>query len=647
MLKFIQSSIKDRGLLDDNTSSSQGDDSSAILEFAKVFQELDDLSMGGTNDPGNTRKIGSIDIPIDEDVEAEVIEFNLSDGRINDVPGDASVMESNYSTMKSYEDFWQEAADTIGRFPRESNDSFEKRVRAKADKMYNEYCNHVIQEGLFGFGMININDSRVPANVMVDFGYVDNGKVKMPYIVKMPVFFQTDNKHRIHKKQLDSINQSVERNVWGGSFPDMVLDYLQKNYPDDVKNVTDIWQVVTPKRLLVPVDPMDSFVVLLEVEYDFDDKPDYWKWSSKINGGSKKSFINSSDTGFTNDSDIAASLSGFRSKKDVIKESFELKRPNRFGSVVQEAIDFGEGDNTNSDTNTPPSSDNMSVDSNPNVSVDGDSTQSVDNQLNGTNDVSNDIANKVSEELANAENNNNPTDVQSDDLSVSNEPDLPTDDSALEEPTSDNTNIDQQIDDLGNGTDDGVSSNIDVDNMTLDELIEQGTQRLKGMTLAQIKDFLNGGENASIDGIDEPNETIEGLQEAFINGTDEDIFQEMMILTKNNVNRTIDISLRNALGILNDNEKDVNTIITEFKKEGKKLNKILSKAAKMKKVYDDNERSEIASLNKCLVDLMAVMKTSDMKSDAATVKRMIKAFAAQAAVVAKIVEGKNGGKDNG
>ena len=510
--------------------------------------------------------------------------------------------------------------------------------------MYNEYCNYVIQEGLFGFGMININDSRVPANVMVDFGYVDNGKVKMPYIVKMPVFFQTDNKHRIHKKQLDSINQSVERNVWGGSFPDMVLDYLQKNYPNDVKDVTDVWQVVTPKRLLVPVDPMDSFVVLLEVEYDFDDKPDYWKWSSKINGGSKKSLTNSSDAGFTNDSNIAASLNGFKSKKDVIKESFELKRPNRFGSVVQEAIDFGEGDSTNSDANTPPSSDNMSLDSNPNVSVDSDSTQSVDSQLNGTNDVSNDIANKVSEELANAENDNNPTDVQSDDLSVSDEPDLPTDDSTLEEPTSDNMGIDQQIDDLGGGTDGGVSSNIDVDNMTLDELIEQGTQRLKGMTLAQIKDFLNGSDNASIDGIDEPNETAESLQEAFINGTDEDIFQEVMILTKKNINRTIDVSLRNTLGILNDNEKDVNTIITEFKKEGKKLNKILSKAAKMKNVYDDNERSEIASLNKCLVDLMAIMKTSDMKSDAATVKRMIKAFAAQAAVVAKIVEGKSGNK---
>ena len=389
-----------------------------------------------------------------------------------------------------------------------------------------------------------------------------------------------------------------------------------------------------------------SFVVLLEVEYDFDDKPDYWKWSSKINGGSKKSFTNSSDTGFTNDSNIAASLSGFKSKKDVIKENFELKRPNRFGSVVQEAIDFGEGDSTNGDTNSPPSPDNMSLDSNPSVSVDGGSTQSVDSQLNGTNDVSDDIANKVSEELANAENDNNPTDVQSDDLSVSDEPDLPTDDSALEEPTSDNMSIDQQIDDLSS-TDGGVSSNIDIDNMTLDELIEQGTQRLKGMTLAQIKDFLNGGDNASIDGIDDPNETIEGLQEAFINGTDEDIIQEMTILTKKNINRTIDVSLRNALGILNDNEKDVNTIITEFKKEGKKLNKILSKAAKMKKVYDDNERSEIASLNKCLVDLMAIMKTSDMKTDAGTVKRMIKAFAAQAAVVAKIVEGKNGGKDNG
>lgn len=649
MLKFIQSSIKDKGLTDNEPVSmdNNNDDSEAILEFAKVFQELDDLTMEGTDDPNDVRKIGDIDIPLDDDVEAEIIEFNLSDGRINDVPGDANVMESNYSTMKSFEDFYQEAVCSVVRFTRESDEAYENRVIDKANELFREYSNYIVQEGLFGFGMIKFEDDRVPKSVVVDLGYIEKDKAMLPYMVKLPVYYQIDKKKRIHKKQLDSINKAVSLNVWS-NFGNVLEEFLRGKYFNDMKDVKNVWDVATPKRLLVPVEPMDHFAVYLELEYDFDNEPDYWIWKKSING-------NSNNKSFANEK-LSGSVSGFMSKKDYIKESYEMNRPSRFGNLYQEAIDFDgntSGEASNNDANTTPSnSDNLGLGNEPDISVDGSNNDTIDtqtdNKLVGSNDVSGEIAEKVSAELSDAENNTDGIDAPTDDQSTSDIPDLPTDDSSLdniEAPTNDN--IDQSIDDLNGDSGGNVSSDMDVENMTLDELVEQGTQRLKGMTIAQIKDFLNGGSESGSDIGTTADIPTDDLQEAFINGTDEDIIQEMMILTKKNINRTIDVSLRNALGILNDSEKDVNTIITEFKKEGKKLNKILSKAAKMKKVYSENECNDIASLNKCLVDLMAVMKTSDMKSDAATVKRMIKAFAAQAAVVAKIVEGKNGGKSNG
>ena len=60
----------------------------------------------------------AIDIPIeDDDIELETIEFNLGDGRVTDVPGDATVQE-HYKDMKTYDMFYQETAETLFRMPR-------------------------------------------------------------------------------------------------------------------------------------------------------------------------------------------------------------------------------------------------------------------------------------------------------------------------------------------------------------------------------------------------------------------------------------------------------------------------------------------------------------------------------------------------
>ena len=111
-----------------------------------------------------------------------------------------------------------------------------------------------------------------------------------------------------------------------------------------------------------------------------------------------------------------------------------------------------------------------------------------------------------------------------------------------------------------------------------------------------------------------------------------------------NINKEIDIHLRKALGILNDNEMKLDELVTAFKKEGKKLNRVLGKASKMKKAYTDQEREDISKLNKCLVDLMTTLKSSNDASYVATVKRLIQAFTSLSKVVAKIVEGKSGNK---
>ena len=150
--------------------------------------------------------------------------------------------------------------------------------------------------------------------------------------------------------------------------------------------------------------------------------------------------------------------------------------------------------------------------------------------------------------------------------------------------------------------------------MTIDELLKQGSDKLKGMTLNQLKSFLSDGAES------------------------EAVQQEAFFLTTKNINSEIDVHLRNALGILNSEELDIETLITSFKKEGKQLNRVLSKASKMKKLYSEEERKDIGILNKCLIDLTTTLKMSKDQNYVSAVKRLIQAFTSQSKVVANIVE---------
>lgn len=112
-------------------------------------------------------------------------------------------------------------------------------------------------------------------------------------------------------------------------------------------------------------------------------------------------------------------------------------------------------------------------------------------------------------------------------------------------------------------------------------------------------------------------------------------------MTRGNIGKELDIHLRKTMGVLNDSDKDLNEICSEFRKEGKKLNRVVHKAAGMKKVFNDDERKHMARLNHVLVDLMAIMRGEIEESATSTVKRLIQAFVSEATAVAQIVESKN------
>lgn len=610
-----------------------------ILEYAHIVQELKDLSVEGT-DAGRERKM-AIDIPLSEDIELETIEFNLDGGRVEDVPGDATAatVQEEYVGMKTYNDFYQETYDSTPRFARESDAMFSSRVAAITDEKYEAYCEYAIGKGLFGFDKINVGDEKVPSKINVDFGPIEKDSEKS-FFTKVKTFFATDKEHNITKKQLDSVN--LVRNGAFTNISQPLMAYMESNY--DIPAGSSVWDVCTPKNLIVPKGNNDSFCVVLEYTNEITGKNEFFGWTRPTTGSIEKITQESA----TIDSCVDLNMESFINEEqyenhdtylqEAAVESQRPKRPlpSRF---FQEAIDFGggasegdggsdlppvEGDTSDdTSTSTDTGNDDVSVDTGNMSDAPESNDDSSDKKEAAVNDVSQEIAEKVAEKTQEDVNN----DSSDSDAGITFDDDTTSMDTTSNDDTSAEATVDDQLDDLDNsmnddttdGTDDmgddtSNGTDIDIDNMTIDQLIEQGSERLKGMTLQEIKQFINSG-------------SPEAVQEAFI-------------LTKKNINKEIDVNLRKCLGVLNDNQMNLDKLLKTFKSVGSKFNRVLTKAVKIKDVYSTDEIASIKKLNKILVDLLTTLKHSKDAAYVSAVKRLVREFVAQSKIVGAFVEEK-------
>ena len=620
----------------------------AILDCAHLFQEFDDLSLEGTATNG-PRQFANVDIPLEDNPEITSVELNLLDGRVVDVPMDATVQESvDLGLMKTFDDFYQEACDTLVPFGRETQGVFESRCKTYAEAEYQKYRDYLIQEGLFGFDKIPIDDKRVPSSVTMDFGsYKGNDH----HYVKLSVAYQVDKKNRITHKQLEAIQifmsdqsrtiacQEVAFDAWGGMC--------------GCKSVEEIWDKVTPTALIVPVDPIDRYCIAIEFEIDGVDDKKFLSWEMVIRKGKKGDgkLTNASDNQFKQiNPGKVESLKAITPKKarQIIKEQMAMEAAqaepvvrnrfsrNRFG-YIQEAIDFGDpnaapapesagGSVSFGDENAQPDA-NAAAPEAENAAPPAEG-EAAPKEIADPNNVSDEIAEKVSDETKNAA-------VEDEGLNVDGIDDGSNDaDSAIDStdmPTEDDVNAD--IGDVDANSEDtagdeaAATSDVDVDNMTIEELLAQGQEKLKKMTVQQLKDFMNSPDGNA----PELPAGDEGVQEAFF-------------LTRGNIGKELDIHLRKTLGILNDSDMEIEMLCAEFRKEGKQLNRVVHKASKMKDVFNEEETKQLLKLNALLSDLMAVMRTDQDKSGVDATKRLIRAFVQQATGVAKLVEQNHPGK---
>ena len=650
MLDYIKKEIASRRAVTEEANKPvepESIPSDYMLECAHLFQELDDLTAEGTN-ANSTRDLGGIDIPLEDDLEIETVEVNVGDGRVVDVPGDATaatVKESDYADIKTYDEFVSEAASMIHQLPRESDVAYEARVSKLADKLYAEYSDHMALVTNNGFEKISMESAEIPSMVKINFGKADDSENAPSFMTKVKAYFDTDEKYMISRKQLDSLKLALD-----GGFQRMVAPL--KAYVESHNTIPEglgIWDVCTPTKVIVPKGTNDSFCVVLEYTNEITGEPEYFGWTASTH--KKDAEVVEESATIDLDADEKINMESFVSGKYVTRDQAingiamaeeaaknarpKMAMPTR---TYQEAIDFGSDSTAAPDgDDVPPAADDAtpSVDVNADAGSDTDvSTNSsdaadtnvdaADKETATVNDVSSEIAEKVAEKTENEAPNNDADSVGDDFDSTSatfdDDTDLPMDDTTSSDDNS--ASVDDQLnelDTLANGdSDTDVDSatddidDTDFDNMTIDDIIKSGSEKLKTMTLDQIKAFIK----------DNP---AEAVQEAFF-------------ITKKNVDKEIDAKLRDCLGILNDNKMSIDALIKAFKGSAHKLNRVLTKAARLKNVYNEKEIKDISALNKSLVDLLMQLKKAKDTKNAAAVKRQILVFTSNANKVAKFVE---------
>ena len=636
MLEYIKQQLQEMNPAPQEDAVQEQLMDEAVLDCAHLFQEFDDLTMNGTITNG-PRQFANVDIPLADDIEITSVELNLLDNRVVDVPMDATVQESiGAGLMKTFEDFYQEALESNVPRGRETQGVFEDRCYRIAEAEFQKYRDYIIQEGLFGFDKIPITDPRVPTTAQLNCG-TRKGNA---YVVFLNVYFQVDKKNRITKKQLETIQDFQSRAAQAYLSSELQKIVFEKwGGMCNCDSVENIWDHVSPCELLVPVDPADQYCTVIVFEFaEFDVKKSL-VYTVTIPKGNKRG--EAPEKGLTGDlkeigQNKIESMHAItkRTGNKIAQEAAEWKprELNRFGSeYYQEGIDFGDAD-------APPSADaNASSvsfgngDAAPDANAGGADAAAAPaegdanaepKEVAVANNVSDQIAEKVADETQNDAN-------ETEGLSVDGVDDATADADVSDLDNSDAPTEEEVNADLGdvdeNSTDEAdATSDVDVDNMTPEELKAAAADKIEKMTFQQIKDFLNNGEGTTSDAAPEGDE---GVQEAFF-------------LTRGNIGKELDIHLRRTLGILNDSEMEIGVLCSKFRKQGKRLNHVVHKASKMKDVFNEGEIKQLLKLNALLSDLMAMMRTDLDPQGVQAVKRLIKAFVQQATGVAKLVEKK-------
>ena len=687
MLEYIKKQLAERaGVMTQETTVDPAEVSNDLLmEYAPVMKGLEDLSIEGT-DTNAERPI--IAIPLTGEDDEEVSDIGIEDVAsqvANDpelntievhpdgmpvIPLDANIQET-YADMRTESDFLFEGYSVIDPTEGMTDDDYDKVVQEYAEQKFREYRDNVLINQEFGFEKRSIFNEYVSGDFFAEF---PDGRTAI-----LEPNYQVDSYGNVRVKQIESLRVMDA----GNHFQEFTtfMETIQEGYGYNKETDGSVWKFLQPMSLNVPIDPIDHHSVIVGFKnMKNNGRMEYVRCSVPVLDAFNKPKLETVSPETIKKMNKVSCTKGY-----AIQESARITAEE--GGFFMEGIDFGNtGDMAPAnEAAAPPAEPTETPAATPETPTE---TPAADGGDNGkvsipveTNNVSDQIAEKVAsdtdvpvesqngdETAAKIENAGNVADAM---------PDVPVDDTAAA-PTEDPTNPESEvsadgdvsvgmdtedptasgdfsadaIDPANNGaniddklneldamgdtanadgmdqTDMGAAdSSGDVNNLSMDEIIQQATEKIKSLPIGVLQKFISGDTSA--------------LQEAYVM----EAFGKKDKKGGPTLNAEVDMGLRECLGILNDDQLSFKQIESKFKASGKKLNKTLTTAAKSKDVYSAEEKKELSDLNESLTDLMVHFKPSS-KDKVEETKKKIMAFTNNAKQADKIIKRHKGTPDD-
>jgi hypothetical protein len=174
----------------------------------------------------------------------------------------------------------------------------------------------------------------------------------------------------------------------------------------------------------------------------------------------------------------------------------------------------------------------------------------------------------------------------------------------------------------------------DIENMSMDDMIQQGIEKIKSMPMGQLKEFLSDGSGAIGTSSTSNNDELSALESAVMNtNTDLEVIMESVIDPKKQVN----ICVRRVLGDLNNNKKGLSDIFKDTKKDAKHLNKAIHRAIKDVDV-DKIAKKELENLSHSLNDMVLRLNDNPSRDEVEEIKSSIKNFTGATKRVSKVMD---------
>lgn len=167
---------------------------------------------------------------------------------------------------------------------------------------------------------------------------------------------------------------------------------------------------------------------------------------------------------------------------------------------------------------------------------------------------------------------------------------------------------DSSVDDLNTDDTSGGLGEVDIDNMSMDDMVTQAVEKIKTMPMNKLKSFLSDG-------------TISESSVMFVDDVDLDMVMESV----NNPTEAVSLAVRKVLGDLNDTKGSLADIVKNVKRDHKHANKAIVKAMKNTEL-GKSANAELENLNNALNELVLKLNATPAKEEVENIKNAIKNF---------------------